>query len=96
MRRFIGRPLAPAGENFVTEANGSDPPVPRVFHWEDRTLAIVSVLRTWRSTKNDRGDAYLKRHWFELRTEDGAAIEIYYDRESRRGASPWWLYTIDE
>lgn len=96
MRRFIGRPLVPAGEGFVTAANGSEPPLPRVFRWEGRRLAIASVLRTWRSTKSDRGDAYLKRHWFELRIDDGATVEVYYDRESRRGASPWWLYTIDE
>jgi hypothetical protein len=96
VRRFISRPLVPAGEGFITEANGSEPPVPARFEWSGRSLAIASVVRTWRSTKSDRGDAYLKRHWFELRTEEGATIEVYYDRESRRGASPWWLYTIEE
>jgi hypothetical protein len=96
VRRFISRPLVPAGEGFITEANGSEPPVPARFEWAGRYLAIASVVRTWRSTKTDRGDAYLKRHWFQLRTEEGATIEVYYDRESRRGASPWWLYTIEE
>ncbi len=96
MRRFVGRPLVPTGEGFVTAASGSEPPVPRAFRWNGRTLVISSVLRMWRTTKTDRGDAYLKRHWFELRTDDGARIEIYYDRESRRGASQWWLYAIEE
>lgn len=96
MRRFVSRPLVATGEGFVTAASGSEPPVPRAFRWNGRTLVIVSVLRTWRTTKTDRGDAYLKRHWFELRTDDGASIEVYYDRESRRGASQWWLYAIDE
>jgi hypothetical protein len=96
MRRFVSRPLVATGEGFVTAASGSEPPVPRAFRWNGRTLVISSVLRTWRTTKTDRGDAYLKRHWFELRTDDGASIEIYYDRESRRGASQWWLYAIDE
>jgi hypothetical protein len=59
-------------------------------------LSIVTVLRSWRSTKTDRGDAYLKRHWFELQTAEGQKLEVYYDRESRRGAHQWWLYTIDE
>jgi hypothetical protein len=59
-------------------------------------LSIVAVLRRWRSTKSDRGDAYLKRHWFELETDNGARIEVYFDREGRRGAPQWWLYTIDE
>lgn len=86
----------PTGEGFVTPATGSEPPVPRAFVWEGRTLSIGAVLRSWRSTKTDRGDAYLKRHWFELETTGGEKIEIYYDRDTRRGASQWWLYTIEE
>jgi hypothetical protein len=54
------------------------------------------VLRTWRSTKSDRGDAYLKWHWFELQTAADEKVRVYYDRESRRGTSAWWLYTIEE
>ena len=85
----------PTGDGFATPATGSDPPVPRAFLWGRRTLLIAEVLRTWRSTKTDRGDTYLKRHWFEIRTACGRTIEVYYDRQSRRGASQWWLYTID-
>ena len=94
MRKFVGSPLAPAGDGFITPAAGSEPPVPRAFLWDNRTLVITTVLRSWRSTKTDRGDAYLKRHWFELQTASGEKIEVYYDRESRRSAARWWLYTI--
>jgi hypothetical protein len=80
----------------LTQANGSEPPVPRAFRWRERTLRIAAVLRSWRSTKTDRGDAYLKRHWFELQTAEGDKLEVYYDRESRRGVPQWWLYTIDQ
>ncbi len=93
-RTFVGRPLAPAGEGFVTPASGSEPPVPRVFLWGDRTLTVTAVVRAWRSTKSDRGDAYLKRHWFELATACGLQIEVYYDREARGNAAHWWLYTV--
>jgi Family of unknown function (DUF6504) len=96
VRRFVSRPLAPAGDGFITPPSGNEPPVPRAFLWEGRRLVVSSVLRTWRSTKTDRGDAYLKRHWFELQTEDGARVEVYYDREARRGAPAWWLYAIEE
>jgi hypothetical protein len=96
VRRFIGGPIKPGGTEFLTQPSGGEPPVPRAFVWDDRTLRISAVLRTWRSTKTDRGDAYLKRHWFELETEDGATIEVYYDREARRGAPQWWLYTIED
>lgn len=96
MRRFVSRPLQTVGEEFITEATGSEPPVPRAFLWEDRTLLVLKVLRAWRTSKTDRGDNYLKRHWYELETTDGQKIEVYYDREARRGSSRWWLYTIDE
>lgn len=96
MRRFVSRPLKPGADGYITAATGSEPPVPRAFLWEDRRLEIAAVLRSWRTTKDDRGDTYLKRHWFELRTEGGARLEVYYDREARRGAPQWWLYAIDE
>ncbi len=95
-RSFVSRPLKPSGEGYVAETQGNEPPVPRAFAWDERVLEIAAVLRRWKSTKDDRGDTYLKRHWFELRTVEGATIEVYYDREARRGATQWWLYTIDE
>jgi hypothetical protein len=95
-RKFAGRPLKPSGTGFFSEATGSEPPVPRAFLWDDRLLEIVEVVRSWRGTKDDRGDTYLKRHWFELRTRDDARIEVYFDREARRGKAQWWLYAIDD
>jgi Family of unknown function (DUF6504) len=95
VRKFVSAPLLP-GEGFVSVSSGNEPPVPAAFLWGGRTLRVAAVARSWRSTKTDRGDAYLKRHWFELRTEDGATLEVYYDREVRRGAPQWWLYTIDD
>jgi hypothetical protein len=96
VRKFVSRPLVPIDEGYVTPATGSEPPVPRTFRWESEMLVITAVLRMWRSTKGDRGDNYLKRHWYELLTESGKKVEVYYDRASRRGASRWWLYSIDE
>jgi hypothetical protein len=96
VRRFVSRAIKPEGRELLTAPNGSEPPVPRAFRWDDRTLRIAAVLKSWRGTKTDRGDAYLKRHWFELKTEDGATLEVYYDRAARRGMPQWWLHTIDE
>jgi hypothetical protein len=95
VRRFVGR-LVPTGDGFITSASGGEPPVPRGFLWNGRTLSIAAVLRSWRSTKTDRGDVYLKRHWFELATTSGEKIEVYFDRQARRGEPQWWLYTIEE
>ncbi|MBV9233345.1 MAG: hypothetical protein JO030_04825 [Candidatus Eremiobacteraeota bacterium] len=92
----MSRPLVPDGEELLTAATGSEPPVPRAFLWDERRLVVAGVLRRWRTSKNDRGDTYLKRHWFELESADGARLEVYFDRDARRGSSHWWLYTIDE
>lgn len=96
MRRFISAPITPCGEGFLTAADGSAPPIPKAFSWKEREFHVTRVLRSWRSTKTDRGDTYLKRHWFELQTDAGAQIEVYYDREVRKGAAHWFLYTVDE
>lgn len=96
MRKFVSRPIKPEGSQFLSMPTGNEPPVPHAFLWENRTLQVARVIRTWRSSKIDRGDSYLKRHWFELTTADGATIEVYYDREARRGAPQWWLYAIEE
>jgi hypothetical protein len=94
MRKFVGQSIVPAGDGFITPASGSEPPVPRAFHWKGRTFDVSAVLRTWRTTRPDRGDVYLKRHWFELETTSGEKLEVYFDREARRGAPRWWLYSL--
>ncbi|MGA8796039.1 MAG: DUF6504 family protein [Candidatus Cybelea sp.] len=94
MRNFVGQSIAPAGDGFLTPASGSEPPVPRAFRWNGRTFDVSAVLRSWRTTGTDRGDVYLKRHWFELETTSGEKLEVYFDREARRGAPRWWLYSL--
>ena len=96
MPRFVSEPVQPTGKTLATQATGGEPPVPGAFAWAGRELIVKTVLRTWRSTKDDRGDTYLKRHWFEIETLDGARIVVYFDREARRNQAHWWLYTIEE
>jgi hypothetical protein len=78
------------------EGFSHEPSLPTAFHWRNETLAIKSVRDRRRSTKVDRGDTYLKRHWFDLETVDGRVITVYYDRAAKRGHPHWWLYAIEE
>ncbi len=96
MRRFVGEPLAPVGDGYATAAGGNEPPLPSAFRWRDRELTVKAVLRVWRSSKTDRGDTYLKRHWFEVETGQGERAELYYDRAARRAAPRWWLFALDD
>jgi hypothetical protein len=50
---------------------------------------------SWRTTKVDRGDTYVDKHWFEFTTPEGATVTVYFHRRATRGQPRWWLYTID-
>ena len=92
---FISQPIEPVAEFVDTAAlSQAEPPLPRRFRWRGGEIAVAEVIRAWRSTKTDRGDAYLARFWFELKTSDGKVAVVYFDRKARRGTPRWWLYTI--
>ncbi len=60
------------------------------------TLTVRVVVTTWRSTKNDRGDDYLAKHWYEIVTADGRSAVVYFDRKARRGQPRWWLHSLSD
>jgi hypothetical protein len=92
---FVSEAIVPTGNLFDADGPGAgEPALPASFRWHDELLQIDAVRRTWRSTKDDRGDTYLKRHWYEAALSDGRIAVIYFDRGARRGAPRWWLYTI--
>jgi hypothetical protein len=94
-RRFISEPIEPGGGFVESPALSSgEPPLPATFMWRGAEIAVARVVRTWRSTKTDRGDAYLARLWFEVETHDGRTAVLYFDRKARAGSPRWWLYTI--
>jgi hypothetical protein len=73
-----------------------EPGLPGAFVWRGERYAISSVVRSWRSTTTDRGDVYVDRHWYEVETEGGRRIVLYFDRRkksSARRAARWWIYT---
>jgi Family of unknown function (DUF6504) len=96
MPGFISQAIQPLGSTLATEGANGEPPLPATFRWRDRQLHVASVVRTWRSTKDDRGDTYLKRHWFEFETPEGAKAVVYFERQAKRGTPRWWLFTLAE
>jgi hypothetical protein len=93
---FISEALTPLDDRHDTDGlTAGEPAVPASFRWHDEVLRVASIRRTWRSTKVDRGDTYLKRHWYEAALADGRTAVIYFDRGARKGAPRWWLYTLD-
>ena len=92
---FVGKALVPEGALDAAILAQGEPSLPAAFHLGEERISIGELLRTWRSTKDDRGDTYVKKHWFEFRTSDGRCAVVYFDRGARKGAPRWWLYTLD-
>jgi hypothetical protein len=97
-KRFIGEAIRPEAETLNTSRMAAgEPGLPEVFLWKSRTIRIAKVVRTWRETgpcDHGSGEAYVRKHWFEVLTDAGETMQIYFDRHSRAGKnkSRWWLF----
>lgn len=92
-RQFLSERLKPVG---AAPVENNVPGLPHAFEWRDETLEVAEVLETRRSTKEDRGDSYLKRLWFTFRTTGGRVATVYFDREARGNSPRWWIYTLED
>jgi len=91
--RFISEPVVPeAGSADIGAMTRGEPGLPKSFSWRDRRYEIAGVMRNWRTTGVDRGDTYVRRHWYEIETVSGERMVIYCDRRDKRNR--WRLYTV--
>ncbi len=101
--RFVSKPIDPLlnGEDAIM-GDGGEPVLPRRFGWNDHIHEVDAVLDRWRTygaCRHGSGEQYLRRHWFKVRTADGATMTLYFDRQPRRQGKKnqrWWLYTLSE
>ena len=95
---FVGQAITPTPGTFdATAMARGEAGVPREFTWRGRTYTVVELLASWKGTGTDRGETYLRRHWFHVRVASGETITLYCDRQARNAKRPkarWWLYTI--
>ena len=78
-----------------------EPGVPMRFTWRGVEYEVADVLDSWKSTGREggspTGEAYVRRHWTDLRTTSGERMVIYCLRQSPgRGRSRWWLCRIGQ
>ncbi len=97
---FVSETIQPVAETIdVARMSTGGPGLPRQFRWRSQTIEIAQVLRTWRETgpcHHGSGETYVRKHWFEVLTDSGDTMKIYFERQARsgRGTSRWWLFTI--
>jgi hypothetical protein len=95
---FICEPIVPdPGTADMSSMARGEPGLPRSFNWRDKHYAVARVVSNWKTSTRDRGDLYLRKHWFEIETTDGARMTLYCDRQTKNRNKPksrWWLYTF--
>lgn len=98
---FVSEAIQPVFETIHTAPlSTGGPGLPQEFRWGQQTIRIASVLRTWRDTgpcRHGSGERYVRKHWFEVLTDEGDTMKIYFERQSRSSGNKnrWWLFTID-
>ena len=98
-REFVGEAIVPAAGSFdATAMARGEPGVPKTFTWRGTAYVVARVRSAWKSTGKDRGEVYLRRHWFEVETETGERMTIYCERQAKNLKKPkarWWLYAME-
>ena len=98
-REFVSEAIVPAAGSCDAGAMArGEPGVPGAFVWRKMTVVVARVRSTWKSTGKDRGEVYLRRHWFEVETEAGERMVIYCERQAKNLKRPkarWWLYSVE-
>lgn len=92
--QFVSEAIRPIGTFDADALERGEPGLASAFEWRGETLTIATIVRTRKGTKTDRGDVYVKRHYFEVMLLDGRSATIYFDRQAKSGQPRWWLYTI--
>ena len=102
MKRFVGEALKPVAETFdAGRMAAGGPGLPREFNWRGERVIVVKVLREWSETgpcRHGSGERYVSKHWFELETDTGQVMKVYFERRARGRAlsARWWLFSVEE
>lgn len=94
--RLVSEEIQPETGAFdaVAMARG-EPGLPPAFAWRGTAYGVATRLRSWKGLRPDTGspETYVRRHYHELRMEDGATWVVYCLRQtgSRQAARHRWF-----
>jgi hypothetical protein len=98
LQQFVSEAITPEFGSFDASAMArGEPGVPRVFAWRGTQYVVARVLSTWKTSSTDRGDLYLRRHWYAVQTAGGQEMTLYCERQTKNHKRPkarWWLYSV--
>jgi len=98
---FISEAIKPVTATFDTNRmKAGEPGLPREFVWRGQKFRVKDVVRSWRKTGpciHGSKEMYVRRHFYEIVTDSGEKMKIYFDRQPLKGrvkAARWWLFSI--
>jgi hypothetical protein len=100
VEQFIGEAIQPVTETIdAARMARGEPGLPRQFRWGAEVVRITQVLRAWKETgpcRHGSGEQYVRKHWFEVATDSGGKMKIYFERQPRSAAKKrWWLFSTE-
>ena len=96
-RLFVSEPIEPdIGSSDIGAMSRGEPGVPRAFIWRGRRYRVAHSSAARRALGEDRGDVYVRRHYYDVETTDALRMNIYFERNpsNRSQRKRWWLYTV--
>ncbi|MBV8082579.1 MAG: GNAT family N-acetyltransferase [Candidatus Eremiobacteraeota bacterium] len=94
---FVSERITPApGSADVSALSHGEPGVPRAFTWRGQRYEVLRQRGSSRDMGSDRGDVYVRRHYYGLETTDQLLMTVYFERNpsDRSKRKAWWLYTV--
>jgi RimJ/RimL family protein N-acetyltransferase len=84
------------GSSDVSAMSRGEPGVPKAFVWRGSRFETAHLVLTRRDMGTDRGDVYVRRHYYEIETTDQLRMVLYFERNpsDRTKRKAWWLYTL--
>ena len=95
--QFISERITPEAGTFdVATMSRGEPSLPGAFTWRDHRYHVARTLATRRQMGEDRGDHYVRRHYYDIETTDALRMTLYFERNpsSHSKRKEWWLYTL--
>ena len=100
--RFVSEAVKPAAGTFNAYSMAAGAPgLPSAFVWRGRSFRVETVIKTWHTTgrcSHGSPEMYVRKHWFDVLTDTGCVMRLYFERHARRGKDPagerWVLFSV--
>lgn len=101
---FVSEPLVPLDASFDTSGMArGEPGLPQKFRWRNKEWTVAEVLESWKDhgdCTHGRGERYVRKHGYRVRTTDEQILKIYFQRNFGRGQfrkkERWWIQSIEK